>query len=411
MTAQAVEAAPSRAAQVFRPLTVMLMVVAGVFAFSAYFVLSAYAPDLRGGGDDGGANALSRSAIGYAGFVRLLQADGLAAPLARDGPAKRDPAWSLLVITPEAGTKPSDVVAFKSAAGPTLLVLPKWTAQPDDANPGWVKQTGLLDTDDVKALLGATAVIARRADTTPLTLSSTDVSVPRLQAGPIARLQTINAPGMTTVLSDQTGASVLVRTADAQLYILSDPDLLNTQGIKNLQTAEAGVGLLQDVRLGAGPIAFDVSLNGYKTSPSVLKLALQPPFLGATLTLLGVAVLMGFHALSRFGAPQRSARALALGKRALAENSAGLIRMAKREPHMAGGYLDLSRGAVAKALGATRLSGGELDGYIDKVGERVGLGSFSALAGEVATIRDRDGVTRFAQRLYQWRLEMTRERR
>ena len=78
---------------------------------------------------------------------------------------------------------------------------------------------------------------------------------------------------------------------------------------------------------------------------------------------------------------------------------------------MAGGYLDLNRNAVAKALGATRISGAELDAYIDRQGERTGAGSFSVLAAEAPAIKDRDGLTRFAQRLYQWRVEMTRERR
>jgi hypothetical protein len=165
------------------------------------------------------------------------------------------------------------------------------------------------------------------------------------------------------------------------------------------------------IRKGDGPVVFDVSLDGLKHSPSLLKLAFEPPFLGATLCLAGAALLMALHAASRFGAPERTTRALALGKSALAENSAGLIRMAKREPHMAGGYLELNRGAVAKALGATRLSGAELDAYVDRLGERTGAGRLSSLAEQIPAVKDRDSLTRFAQRLYQWRLEMTRERR
>ena len=47
---------------------------------------------------------------------------------------------------------------------------------------------------------------------------------------------------------------------------------------------------------------------------------------------------------------------MAFGKRALADNSAGLIRLARREPRMAPRYLDLTRAAVARALGVTRLA-------------------------------------------------------
>jgi hypothetical protein len=238
-----------------------------------------------------------------------------------------------------------------------------------------------------------------------------DPSQPALYTGPIDHLQTLSAEGMTTVAADQTGAAILVRTADSRLYILSDPDLLNTHGLRDLATANAGTSLLLGIRKGDGPVVFDVSLDGLKHSPSLLKLAFEPPFLGATLCLAGAALLMALHAASRFGAPERTTRALALGKSALAENSAGLIRMAKREPHMAGGYLELNRGAVAKALGATRLSGAELDAYVDRLGERTGAGRLSALAEQIPAVKDRDSLTRFAQRLYQWRLEMTRERR
>lgn len=413
MSVQAAPATPAAAAPVFRPLTVTLMVLAGVFAFSAYFVLSAFAPDMRGAGDDGGANALSRSAIGFAGVVRLLQADGVADEIDRKGAGHRNPNWSLLVVTPPEDAKPADVFALATPNAATLVVMPKWEAQPDDDNPGWVRQMGLASPDALKAMLAGqvAAVFAQRSDTAPALLGSTDTSLPSLQTGPIAHLQTVTAPGWTTILSDASGASVLIRSPDSRVFVLSDPDLLNTQGIKALPTATAGVDLIQMLRQGQGPVAFDVSLNGYKASQkNALKLAFQPPFLGATLALAGVALLMGFHAISRFGAAQRSSRALALGKRALAENSAGLIRMARREPHMAAGYLDLNRAAVAKALGA-RTSGPELDAYIDRVGERANLGSLSALSAEVPLVHDRDSLTRFAQRLYQWRLEMTRERR
>jgi hypothetical protein len=411
MTAASV--APPRETRVFRPVVVLVLLLAGVFSFSAYFVLSAYAPDLKGG-DDGGPHALSRSAIGFAGLVRLLQAENVPVLISRDGPAKRDPTWGLLVLTPEESTKPSDIFDFNTAAGPALVVLPKWETTPDQLNSGWVKSAGLINPAALKALLvgRVTTTISQRTDTAPARLTlAENPAHPTVSTGPIDHLQTLTAEGMTTVASDQNGAPVLVRTSDSRLYILSDPDLLNTHGLRDLATASAGTGLLAAIRKGDGPVVFDVSLDGLKHSPSLLKLAFEPPFLGATLCLVGAALLMALHAASRFGAPQRTSRALALGKSALAENSAGLIRMAKREPHMAGGYLDLNRNAVAKALGAARLSNAELDAYVDRLGERTGAGRLSAIAEQMPAVKDRDSLTRFAQRLYQWRLEMTRERR
>jgi hypothetical protein len=412
VTAAAV--ASARDARVFRPLTALLLVLAGVFSFSAYVVLSAYAPDLRGG-DDGGPHALSRSAVGFAGLVRLLQADGVPVEINRDGPAKRDASWSLLVLTPDLGTSSADLLALAKADGPsTLVVLPKWNTIPDPRNSGWVQSAGLVDAGSLNTLLGKDlgATIARRADKVPVRLGVTpgegDGGFP---TGPIDHLQSLAARGTSPVLQAATGETVLTRIDHGGITILSDPDVLNTQGIADEQTADSAVALIQALRIGAGPVVFDVSLNGYKHSPSLLRLAFEPPFLGATLCLAGAALLMALHAAYRFGAPERATRALALGKRALADNTAGLIRMAKREPHMAAGYLDLNRNAVMKALGAGRLNAAEFDAYADKLGERIGAGGFSPLAREAPQVKDREGLVRFAQRLYQWRQEMTRERR
>ena len=77
---------------------------------------------------------------------------------------------------------------------------------------------------------------------------------------------------------------------------------------------------------------------------------------------------------------------------------------------MAAGYPDLNRNAVMKALGAGRLTTGEFDAYADKLGERIGAGGFTPLTREAPQVKDREGLVRLAQRLYQWRLEMTRER-
>ncbi|HXQ47109.1 MAG TPA: DUF4350 domain-containing protein [Caulobacteraceae bacterium] len=408
MTAAAVN--PPREARIFRPLTALLLVLAGVFSFSAYFVLSAYAPDLRGG-DDGGANALSRSAVGYAGLVRLLQADGVVVQVNRDGPTKRDPNWGLLVLTPDVTTPPKDLLALVNTKGATLVVLPKWNTVPDPNTTGWVQSNGLVDTGSLDALLGKDlpVAIARRADNVSTQLAATAGQVGGVfPAGRIDRLQSFSQGG-TPVLKASSGEVVLARVGGAAM--LSDPDLMNTHGIADAQTAASAVALIQALRVGDGPVVFDVSLNGYKHSPSLLKLAFTPPFLGATLCLAGAALLMALHAAYRFGAPERATRALALGKRALAENSAGLIRMAHREPHMAAGYLELNRTAVMKSLGAGRLTGADFDTYADKLGERIGAGGISPLARETAQVKDREGLVRFAQRLYQWRLEMTRERR
>ena len=104
---------------------------------------------------------------------------------------------------------------------------------------------------------------------------------------------------------------------------------------------------------------------------------------------------MALQALTRFGPPRRPDRAIALGKLALADNSAALIRLARREPRMAVRYLDLNRAAVAKALGAGRLSESELTGCSTARPNAPGVQHrLGALAAEAAAVKDRAGLIR-----------------
>jgi hypothetical protein len=420
-------------------------------------VLSAYAPDLRGG-SDGGAHALSKSAVGYAGIVRMLRAEGEVvvisrkmlvpppassaaaqdqasdqpaasdspaaassaapaaptAPAPSDAAASDDDAWSLLVLTPDTAP-PKGALANMTAQGPTLLVAPKWMTTPDPLNPAWVNQAGLIDTKPIETMLGTVApklTLARRADTAAAQLVR-DSGASTTLTGPIQQLQTFqNTPNLTPIITDGRGGVVLAATADKRVYFLSDPDLLANHGLADLATARFADTLLHSLRDGDGPIAFDVSLNGFGAAPSLLKLAFSPPFLGATLCLAAVALLIALHAAVRFGAPQAAGRTLAFGKRALADNSAALIRIARREPHMAGRYLDLTRQAVVQALGAGRVPPAELDAFLDRLAEKSGVTHrLAMLVPETRAVKTRADLTRIAQNLYQWKMEMTGERR
>ena len=400
----------------FSARTVIALLAAGVFAFSAFMVLSAYAPDLRDG-SDGGGHALSRSGIGFAGVVRLLKAIGDPVVVSRD-PQARKASTGLLVLTPTPASSTDDL-SDMTTAGPTLVVLPKWEAMPDPANPGWVIGVGVLPPDAVAQLLakrfGAVKII-RDGGPAPVRLSG--LAAADLVTGPVDELQTLSGgDGLIPIVRDARGRTILAGTADSRAFVLSDPDLMNTRGMKDLATARAAVAIVQRLRKADGPIMFDVTLDGFSRSRNLLKLAFQPPFLGATLCLAAAALLTALQSIARFGAPRRAGRAIALGKQALADNSAGLIRLARREPKMASRYLDLTRKAVAEGLGAhgpvgARLAEGELTALLDRQAERLNAKHrLSALAAEAQSVTDRAGLMRLARNLYAWRMEMTGERR
>jgi hypothetical protein len=417
----------------FSPKVVLGMIVAGVFAFSAFMVLSTYAPDLQSG-DNARAHALSKSAIGYGGMVRLLREMGEPVIVSRRDLRHEEPA--LIIFTPESNLSRDAYVKAAQLSSRTLVVLPKWTGGLDPRHPGWVSGLEPVDPKNLAGLLKAVGIpkastmidkgaAAQRLTGTPGGLAEGLV----LDTGPIRNLQTLSGPGLAPVLTDAKGRIVLARRLPTETYFLADPDLLNTMGLKDVHTARGGVSILQALRddaAGGGrafredrgrTIAFDVTLNGFARSRSILKLAFEAPFVGATLCLVAAALLMGLHAAARFRAVRRGERALALGKDALIDNSAGLIRMARREPALAPRYAELQRAAAIRALGGPRHGGQRLEGqaltdFLDRQGQRFGAAdSASHLDEETRTVRFLGDLMKVAVKWHQWRLEMTRERR
>lgn len=418
----------------FSPKVMLGMIVAGVFAFSAFVVLSTYAPDLQSG-DNGRAHALSRSAIGYGGMVRLLRNLNEPVIVSRRPLGSQPPA--LMVLTPELNLA-HDKYTKALEAAPTLVVLPKWDAGLDPAHPGWVGPPITITENALRGLLKATdipkAKLSTRSGRAVTRLTGAPGSLAEgvvLETGPISGLRGLSGPGLEPLLTDPEGRIILARRipdkADPRedTYFLSDPDVLNTMGLKDVRTARAGTRILELLRWdgdedednGHRAIAFDVTLNGFARSQSLLKLAFEPPFVGATLCLVGAALLMGLHAAARFRAVRRGERALALGKDALIDNSAGLIRMAGREPALAPRYAELQRAAAVRALGGARHGGSRLEGqaltdFLDRQGQRFGAAdSASALDEETRTVRSLGDLMKVAVKWHQWRLEMTRERR
>ena len=208
------------------------------------------------------------------------------------------------------------------------------------------------------------------------------------------------------------GATILARDPHRPLFILADPDLLNTQGLKDVDTLATAVAILRALRAGDGPFIFDVRLNGLGRERSVLRLLFDPPFVAITLSLALAAALAGFQACCRFGPVRPAARAFALGKTSLVENSAALIRLAGREHLMGGRYADLTADVAAKAVGAPReLTGDALTRFLDRLGSRRGAAdSLAALGALARTAPDRMRLVAVALRLFRWRLEITRER-
>lgn len=401
----------SSGAGMFSPMTMLVLVLVGVISFTGLAVLSAYAPELRKG-DDGGGHALSRSSSGFGAIVRLLSLMGEPVLTSRgDLPGSAEE--GLLVLTPSAGMSPVPLER-NDHIGPTLIVLPKWQVRADPKHRGWVTTFGDNDAGEALAVL---PVGLRKDLKLNQAKGKRGVNLHRPSgeafAAPVSieAPRTLSGPGWTPVVVDQNGGTVLAMHGDSWTYVLADPDYLNTQGLKSANGARTAVALLNLIRDEDSPVIFDVTLHGFKRTRSLMRLVLEPPLVGATLVAAALALLAGAQAFARFGPPLRSRRAVALGKAALADSTAGLVRLARREHRMAKLYARLIQASAARAIGAPRgLDGQELVDFLDRVSRIVGAThTYSALADRALTATPSD-LMAVARDLHTWKQELIRGR-
>ncbi len=398
-------------AQVMTPRVAIGLVLVSMLSLLAYFALSAYAPDFRNE-SDGQAHALSKSAIGFAGLRVLLDESDI--PNSVDRGIRPAAKPGLMILTPPPASDGKDVakLAFKSL---TLIILPKWLPFPDPAAPGHVFKATTWSAgsvgDTLKMFSKETKIDRRLKTVAPAltTVRDEHIAVPDGLAS-VEDLQTLSGPGWNPVVTTKDGRIVVAKLYDADVYVLSDPDLMNTHGLHDLPTAAFALALIQNLREGDGPVVFDVTLNGLRREPSLLRAIFAPPFLGATLCAILVAVLIGFHAAVRFGTPPVPPPVYARGKQALAANAADMIRLLHREPHMATRYVLTTRNLVLRAFGLRRQSALEDGDDPFRAHEGEMPHSYGELLDEARRVENRSDLVALARRLSQWREDMLHAR-
>lgn len=400
------------AANPFNPRLVFGLIAAGVAAFAALLLLLAF-----GGGPnnrtDGRAHALSVSAVGFKGLVDLV---GRFHDAYRIESAEDVSTEDLVVVAIEPQSDPADIAKLMDQrhGRATLLILPKWFTRFDPRHRGWVRAQGAGAGFNVSAQLRQPVRLrildspgggarARGEDF----LAGLSMPVP-------AEPQVIEGNGLTPLVRLAGGGALVARLGNQPHYIVADPDLLNNHGLRDPAAARAALALIDGLNsTDAQGVGFDVTINRIAGAanaerPSLLRVAFEPPFLAMTLALAFAALLAGLHGAARFGQARREERAIALGKSALVENSAGLIRLARREPKLGPAYADLIRQEAARAAAAPLwLQGEALDAYLNRL-SRPGGPSFSELAAQLIQVRDRHGLVAAARALFSWKKDIIR---
>jgi hypothetical protein len=369
-----------------RAIVIALVVV--VVGFLSYLLLSAYAPDFRST-SDGGAHALSPAAVGFSGSAELIRLTHGNVGLVRQERGLNDVGLLILTVTPTTPAERVKAILAERDSLATLIILPKWTVQRLLANPAWVRALSAMPPEYAMRPLDG-------------------IVEANLSEGPDGELRSIHGKDLRTIDTTPDGRPLLVQIGDTPHYILADPDVLNNQALKTRSGAERAMAMLDDLEVDGHQTSFDLTLLGFGPNPNLLKLAFNPPFLPLTLCLLFAALLAGLHTVRRFGPPALEGRKVAFGKRAIAENGAALLRLAKRR-HLTGArYAALTRDAVAAASGAPAgLTGEALDKYLDRL-TREGE-PFTQIAARAENATDTRRLLIAARALHHWRRTVTRE--
>ncbi len=370
--------------------TVLVLVALGVVGFLSFLLMTAYGDDLQPS-QRPGSHALATSAVGFAGAADLVRSvHGTVSFVRRDGDLDTS---DILVVSLEPDTD-RDTLAklIKRREGqPTILVLPKWLTMPRRDNASWVTSFGKIPPPAIARQAAGIAGI-------------TDVRISDSPDG----LRTITGTGLEPIINDANGQPLVVTMKSQPTLIVADPDLLDNQGLKTLAGAERAMEVLDWFDDGQRNVAFDLTLHGFSANPNLLKLAFEAPFLPLTLCLIIAALLAGWHAILRFGPALPDLRGVAFGKRAIAENGAALLRLARRRHRTGDRYAVLIRETAASATGApANLPPEALDRYLDRL-DKTGE-PFTAMASRAGEAQDTRALLDAARALYQWKRTVTRE--
>ncbi len=418
--------------QAFSLQVIIGLVIVGVITFAAFIVLSAFADDLREP-ENGGPHALSKSAIGFSAFTDLLQQEGRRVRISRGSLSELRGSDQLTILTPDVYTDLSEGQLYRPW-GDVLVVLPKWDAWADFEHPGWVHSDGLEQASQIEHIVAGSPVsvtLGHAPGARDVTLLHKGGASADIRGGRIARLQTMVGASLVPILTDENGHAVLSRLKSysedtdedletpipapeegRQVFVLSDPDFLNTRGLHSIDTARAGLEIINMLASEDEEIVFDMTLHGMERPRSFLKLLLQPPFLPAVLCLAFAGGLMAVYAAA--GRMRvRSGREIALGKATLVENSALLVSLAGRDARMGARYVAMTRALASTAAGVpSRSTEKQRTMMLDAVGRGDrSEPAFSALAADVSEAKTPSIMLKAANRLFRWRQEIGREHR
>lgn len=153
----------------FRPITLISLILIGFFAFGALIVLGGFAKDLRKA-PPGQATPRSVSAVGYQALTDYLDTLGYDVQETRGNRQFYDRDDRLVIYTPSRQTRRLNQIIESEGDAVNLIVLPKWSVgqlipqRGEDGQKGWARKTrgsGVYNEGSYQSMIDDLPVVRR----------------------------------------------------------------------------------------------------------------------------------------------------------------------------------------------------------------------------------------------------------
>jgi hypothetical protein len=359
------------------------------------------------------ASTYSRSAIGHAGMLALLKAQGIDATANTGAPPDKLRQGGVLVLA-EPDFDPSSGAALKTPlrGRSVLLVLPKWTGNPEDGDRGWLatvyqKPLPLVQSvlDDAAANASVTRDIEKFTPAFNWLGAAPHIDAPMQLLSPGPKLRPLIADAGGNMLAG------VMPTRHGQIWILADPGVINNYGLAH-GNADLAMALINRARAG-GPVVFDETIHGFASVPNGhFRLLIARPFRAATLEALLAIALLLWATSTAFGARLARPAPLAAGKQALIANIAELLIYAGHQGELVRRYMQVTLEDVAARLHAPAADGVARGAWLAQVQAQRGsvydaaVLQTEALALTAARRAPSGAVFALAQKIHRWKQDM-----
>ena len=159
----------------FKPITLISLILIGLFAFGALIVLGGFAKDLRKA-PPGQATPRSVSAVGYKAFTEYLEKLDYDVRETRGDRQYLDRDDRLVIYTPSRPTRRLKKLLESEGEAVNFIILPKWSVtqlvpqRGEDAQTGWARKTrrgGLYSEMSFQTLVEDLPVVRRQEEPSP----------------------------------------------------------------------------------------------------------------------------------------------------------------------------------------------------------------------------------------------------